>query len=70
MRRTKRIVILIALWCGREFNLVCFPSMRNSLSGLKQGIPDEAWKTLNIDPQKRAENLTVEEFVNLSNYTS
>lgn len=45
-------------------------TLRNSLSGLKQGIPDEAWKALNIDPQKRAENLTVEEFVNLSNHTS
>lgn len=44
-------------------------TLRNSLAGLKQGIPEEAWQKLGIDPQKRAENLTVEEFVNLSNYT-
>ncbi len=43
-------------------------TLRNSLRGLKQTIPEEAWKILGIDPQKRAENLTVEEFVNLSNY--
>ncbi len=42
-------------------------TLRNSLSGLKQPIPDHVWEELNIDPQKRAENLTVEDFVKLSN---
>jgi 16S rRNA (adenine1518-N6/adenine1519-N6)-dimethyltransferase len=44
-------------------------TLRNSLSGLKQGIPEEAWTKLGIDPGKRAEELTVEDFVNLSNYS-
>ena len=44
-------------------------TLRNSLSGLKQGIAEETWVKLGIDPSKRAENLTVEEFVNLSNHS-
>lgn len=42
-------------------------TLRNSLSGLKTPIPEESWKKANIDPQKRAENLSVEDFVRLSN---
>lgn len=44
-------------------------TLRNSLSGLKQPIPEPIWEKANIDPQKRAENLSVEDFVRLSNYS-
>jgi len=44
-------------------------TLRNSLSGLKTPIPEEIWKLVGIDPQKRAENLSVEEFVKLSNHS-
>lgn len=44
-------------------------TLRNSLSGLKQPIPEEAWEKLHIDPQQRAENLSVEDYVKLSNYS-
>jgi 16S rRNA (adenine1518-N6/adenine1519-N6)-dimethyltransferase len=44
-------------------------TLRNSLRGLKEPIPEHLWGKLKIDPQKRAENLTVEEFVKLSNYS-
>lgn len=42
-------------------------TLRNSLSGLKEPIPEHVWEKLKIDPSKRAENLTVEDFVRLSN---
>jgi 16S rRNA (adenine1518-N6/adenine1519-N6)-dimethyltransferase len=42
-------------------------TLRNSLSGLKEGIPEESWIKAKIDPSKRAENLSVEDFVRLSN---
>jgi 16S rRNA (adenine1518-N6/adenine1519-N6)-dimethyltransferase len=44
-------------------------TLRNSLSGLKQPIPEEVWSKLHIDPQQRAENLSVEDYVKLSNHS-
>ena len=35
-------------------------------STLKGNLPAEAWDTLGIDPQRRAETLTLEEFCQLS----
>lgn len=41
--------------------------LRNSLMGLKQPIADQTWLKARIDPNKRAENLSVDDFVRLSN---
>lgn len=44
-------------------------TLRNSLSGLKEPIPEQAWIKAKIDPKKRPENLSIEDFVRLSNYS-
>lgn len=43
--------------------------LRNSLNGLKQEISEQSWVNARINPTKRAENLSVDDFVRLSNFS-